>query len=192
VAPVCEHAKVDVGTLAGATETALIVPVPAADAVVGTHRQALDHAAVWGVPAHVTVVYPFLPPDKITEAVISELRDLLAPAVSFPCVFSRVSWFAQDVVWLAPDPAEPFRALTGLVWARFPECPPYGGAHPEVIPHLTVGSTRRGELSALRRAAADVRGQLPVRADVDRVRLIAGTMGARSWRTVAEFALAGA
>ncbi|WP_245589752.1 2'-5' RNA ligase family protein [Amycolatopsis balhimycina] len=185
-------AETDMGNLAGATETALIVPVPAADAVVGAYRQALDHAAVWGVPAHVTIIYPFLPPDKITEAVIGELRDLLAPAGSFPCVFSRVSWFAQDVVWLAPDPAEPFRALTRLVWSRFPECPPYGGAHPEVIPHLTVGSTRRGELSALRRAAADVRGQLPVRADVDRVRLIAGTMGVRSWRTVAEFALAGA
>jgi hypothetical protein len=123
--------------------------------------------------------------------VVGELRDLLAPVGSFPCAFSRVAWFGQDVVWLAPDPAEPFRALTDLVWTRFPECPPYGGAHPEVIPHLTIGSTRRGELAALRRAAADVRGQLPVRAGVDRVRLIAGTMGARSWRTVAEFALAG-
>jgi 2'-5' RNA ligase superfamily len=192
VARVCEHAEVDLGTLAGASETAVIVPVPAADAVVGTYRQALDEAAVWGVPAHVTVLYPFLPPDRITEAVVGGLRDLLAPVGSFSCVFSRVSWFARDVVWLAPDPAEPFRALTGLVWDRFPECPPYGGAHPDVIPHLTVGSTRRGELSALRRAAADVRGNLPIRARVDRVRLIAGTMGARSWRTVAEFALADA
>lgn len=56
-------------------------------------------------------------------------------------------------MWLAPEPAEPFRALTELVWHRFPECPPYGGVHPDVVPHLTVGSTRLGELAALRRAA---------------------------------------
>ncbi|WP_205660816.1 hypothetical protein [Amycolatopsis vastitatis] len=54
------------------------------------------------------------------------------------------------------------------------------------------GGDRAGARPALRRAAADVRGQLPVRAGVDRVRLIAGTMGTRSWRTVAEFALADA
>ncbi len=175
---------------AGATETAVIVPVPAADAVVGTYRQALDHSAAWGVPAHVTVVYPFLPPARITGTVIETLRELVTRVEAFACVFSRVAWFGQEVVWLAPDPAEPFRALTELVWTRFPECPPYGGAHPEPVPHLTVGSTRVSDFSALGRAAVEVRAKLPVRADVDRVRLIAGTTSAGSWRTVAEFPLA--
>jgi 2'-5' RNA ligase len=192
---VCEHAVVveaDVGNLAGATETAVIVPVPAADAVVGTCRQALDHSAVWGVPAHVTVIYPFLPPDRIGDAVVDDLREVLTRVGSFDCVFSQVAWFGQEVVWLDPDPAEPFRALTELVWRRFPECPPYGGAHPEVVPHLTVGSTRLGDLSALRRAAVDVQTKLPVHGEIDRVRLIAGNTGVGSWRTVVDFPLAGA
>ncbi|MDX3194650.1 2'-5' RNA ligase family protein [Streptomyces sp. MN03-5084-2B] len=173
--------------LAGATETAVIVPVPAADAAVGPHRRALDHSAAWGVPAHVTVLYPFLPPDRITPAVVGDLGTVLTGA--FECVFSRVAWFGQDVVWLAPDPAEPFRALTERVWRRFPECPPYGGAHPEVVPHLTIGSTRLGDRPALRRAATEVRAMLPIRARIDRVHLIAGTTSPGSWRTVAGFSL---
>jgi 2'-5' RNA ligase len=178
------------GNLAGATETAVIVPVPVADAVVGTCRQALDHSAGWGVPAHVTVVYPFLPPGRITEAVVDDLQEVLTQVASFDCVFSQVAWFGQEVAWLAPDPGEPFRVLTELVWRKFPECPPYGGAHLELVPHLTLGSTRLGSLAALRRAATDVQAKLPIRGEVDRVRLIAGNAGAGSWRTVVEFALA--
>jgi hypothetical protein len=179
-----------VENLAGATETAVIVPIPAADAVVGPYRQALDHSAVWGVPAHVTVLYPFLPPARIAAAVIDGLKGAVAEAGAFECVFSRVAWFGQEVVWLAPDPAEPFQALTARVWRRFPECPPYGGAHPDVIPHLTIGSTRRAGAPALDRAAAEVAPKLPIAAGVDRVRLIAGNTNPGSWGTVAEFALA--
>ncbi len=176
-----------VENLAGATETAVIVPVPAAEAVVGHHRRTLDHSAVWGVPAHVTVLYPFLPPDRIDPAVVGDLVEVLTGA--FECVFSRVAWFGQDVVWLAPDPAEPFRALTERVWRRFPECPPYGGENPEVIPHLTIGSTRLGDRPALERAAAEVGTHLPIQAEIGRVRLIAGNTSPGSWRTVAEFQL---
>ena len=35
-------------------------------------------------------------------------------------------------------PVEPFRALTAQLCDRWPEAPPYGGAYPEVVPHLTV------------------------------------------------------
>jgi hypothetical protein len=175
--------------LAEATETAIIVPVPAADSVVGPHRRVLDHSAAWGVPAHVTVLYPFLPPDRIRDAAIDEVRACLATVDAFECTFSKVEWFGQDVVWLAPDPDEPFRALTAAVWHQFPDHPPYRGAHADPVPHLTVGSMRLGDLAGMRRAAADVRSKLPIHALVDRVLLIAGTDAPDSWRTVVEFAL---
>lgn len=181
---------VDPGNLTGAKETALIVPFPAADEIVGSHRRAFDHAAAAGVPAHVTVLGPFLPPRRITDAVIDDLRKLLTPVRSFECVFSRVAWFGREVLWLAPDPPAPFETVTDLVWQRFPECPPYGGAYPDVIPHLTVGSTRLGDFAALQRACVDVRAHLPIRTEADRVCLIAGGGDAPLWRTVAEFALA--
>ena len=46
-------------------ETAVVVPIPEAEGVVGPYRARLDHAAELGVPAHVTVIAPFAPPDLI-------------------------------------------------------------------------------------------------------------------------------
>ncbi|WP_031469678.1 2'-5' RNA ligase family protein [Sciscionella sediminilitoris] len=181
----------DLGELTGATETALIVPVPAVEPVVRPHRRALDHSAQWGVPAHVTVLYPFRAPARVTEQVIDEVSACVTTIPAFECVFSRVAWFGQDVVWLAPEPDAPFRALTAAVWNRFPDCPPYAGAHSDPVPHLTIGSTRRARPAQLRLAAAEVAGELPVRARVRRMRLIAGTDAPDSWRTVARFELPG-
>jgi hypothetical protein len=50
------------------TESALVVVVPEAEAAVNAHRRRLDPAAAWGVPAHVTVLYPFAPPHTLTES----------------------------------------------------------------------------------------------------------------------------
>ena len=54
-------------------ETALLVPVPAAEPSVGKHRARLDEAARDGVPAHITVLYPFLPPAGIDETLLASL-----------------------------------------------------------------------------------------------------------------------
>lgn len=172
-----------------ATETAIVAPVAEAEPAVGRHRRALDHSAAWGVPAHVTVLYPFVSPALLRSATMDTLRGTLRDVSAFDCVFSQVKWFGEDVVWLAPEPADPFRALTDAVWRRFPDHPPYRGAHPDVVPHLSVGSSRRGKLADLRRAAAEVGSALPITARIDRVFLIAGRNAPGSWRTVAEFAL---
>ena len=44
-----------------AAESAVLVPVPEAERAVSRHRARLDGAAARGVPAHVTVLYPFVP-----------------------------------------------------------------------------------------------------------------------------------
>src|SRR5262249_42337704 len=44
-----------------------------------------------------------------------------------------------DVVYLVPEPDAELRALMRDLFARFPEWPPYGGVHDEVIPHATLG-----------------------------------------------------
>jgi len=52
-------------------QTAVIAPVPAAGRLVGKHRDRLDAAAAWGVPAHVTVRYPFVEPAAANEQLIA-------------------------------------------------------------------------------------------------------------------------
>lgn len=111
--------------------TALIVPVPQADAYV------VDHPP--GVGAHVTVLAWFLAPDAIDE---DALRDVLTPFAAFDFVLDRVERFADGITWLRPEPSDPFVELTNAVWRRWPECPPYEGRHEVVIPHLTIAKTR--------------------------------------------------
>ena len=118
-----------------ATQTALIVSVPAAEAVVGEHRRRLDVAASWGVPAHVTVLYPFVEPVRARDpGVITAVGAAVGTVTAFSCSFRRTAWFGDDALWLDPDPAQPFRDLTAAVWRAFPDHPPYGGAHDTVVP----------------------------------------------------------
>jgi len=46
-------------------EAILLLPVPAAEPAVSRHRARLVESAKGGVPAHITVLYPFLPPAGI-------------------------------------------------------------------------------------------------------------------------------
>jgi 2'-5' RNA ligase superfamily len=84
------------------TQTALIVPVPEAEPAVGRFRASLDRAASWGVPAHVTVLYPFLPPQLVDDQVLAALRDIVAGVPRFDIVLTHVDWFGDTVVWVAP------------------------------------------------------------------------------------------
>src|SRR5215469_12129185 len=169
------------------TETALIVAVPEAERAVGRFRATLDTAASWGVPAHVTVLYPFLPPERINDDVLTALSRIFKAIQGFDASFADVKWFADTVVWLAPQPDVAFRQLTAAVWRRFPEAPPYAGAHTDVVPHLTIGHDAPKHL--LTHAAEAVSSCLPIRAAVESVRLIAGAPEPDSWRTVGEFRL---
>jgi 2'-5' RNA ligase len=169
------------------TESAVVVNVPVAERVVGEHRERLDEAARWGVPAHVTVLYPFLPPDEIGPAVLAALGRVVATVPRFDAEWRRMAWFDERVLWVAPEPAAPFQALTAAIVGEFPGYPPFGGQYAEVIPHLTVGNgAPLVELQAAERAVA---AQLPFSMPVTHVQLLAGTTAVGSWRTLAEFPL---
>ncbi len=53
------------------------------------------------------------------------------------------------VAYLAPEPASAFTALTASIVARFPEYPPYGGAHAVVIPHLALAESAVAPLDSI-------------------------------------------
>jgi 2'-5' RNA ligase len=172
------------------TDSAVLVPVPAAGPVVGRYRARLDPAAGLGVPPHVTVLAPFLPPRLITSATVLALAGVTGMVPAFDCAFWRTAWFGDRVLWLAPEPDDPFRELTRLLAAAFPGYPPYGGAFPDVVPHLTVGEQEHAGVTALRAAEAEVAGLLPVRGRVSHAWLMTGTAEPGSWHRVAELPLA--
>lgn len=114
---------------------AVPIEIPAAIADV---RRRWDRAARAGAGPHVTVLYPFLPATRLTDAVRAALADIAAGIEPFEVSFDDVRRFDDGVVWLEPRPADPFHALTAAVVDRWPDHPPYGGRFDSIIPHLTV------------------------------------------------------
>jgi 2'-5' RNA ligase len=172
-------------------ETALLVTVPAADPVVGRHRARLDRAGRVGVPAHVTVLYPFVPFGSLTAADLAAVTALARSVPGFTLDFADTAWFGEEVVYLRPTPCEPLLDLVARVGEAFPGLPPYAGAHDEVVPHLTVGHDRPVE--ELRVAEAAVLGRLPFSQRVDALGLWAGPAlltEEPGWRQVGTFPLA--
>ncbi|MER6514958.1 2'-5' RNA ligase family protein [Nonomuraea sp. NPDC001636] len=97
-------------------------------------RSRLDAAAADGVPAHVTILYPFLDRDRLDEVALGRL---IAAHAAFDVRFAGCGRF-PGVLYLAPGPERPFRELTEAVAARWPEAPPYEGRFASIVPHLTV------------------------------------------------------
>jgi hypothetical protein len=172
------------------TRTAVIAPVPAVADLVEEHRLKLDASAGWGVPAHVTVLYPFVDPAAVVPDLLTRLAAATRLVSAFDCRFEQTRWFGEEVLWLQPEPPEPFRRLTTVIWQAFPDFPPYAGRYAEVIPHLTIADGSRGGLAARQAVEQAVRTGLPRPATIDRLLLIAGTQAVNSWRQLSEVLLA--
>ena len=130
-------------------QTALVVVVHEAADAVGPVRDAFDPYARIGVPPHVTVLYPFVLPELVSDAVVDEVTDVVRRFAPFDFELTHLAEFDGEVFYLTPDPAEPFAAITEALWERFPDNPPFGGRFETVVPHLTVaavpfGATREG------------------------------------------------
>ncbi len=120
--------------------TAIVIPVPEAEPAVRRWRERHDPSAAQGMPAHITVLYPFLPEHEITGQTRQTLTRLFAQHTAFQIVLAGCARFADGVLYLAPQPAQPLRALTAAVAETWPQTPPYGGMFTEVVPHLTVAA----------------------------------------------------
>ena len=169
-------------------ESALVVLIPEAESLVKSFRDQYDPSAAVGVPAHVTILYPFKPPDELTADVITTLQDLISRQPGFNVSFQELQEF-PDILYLAPIPAEPFRHLTEIVAGRYPETPPYGGTFSEIIPHLTVAQA--SELQRLDEIANKFREiahkKLPIFVRVNTVSLLDNSGG--GWKVRAQFPL---
>lgn len=166
-------------------ETGLIVSVPAAEPIVAGWRSQFDAAAAAGVPAHITVLYPFLDRDRVDADVLADLAALVAKHQAFDLRLTECRRF-PGVLYLAPEPDTALRALTAAITGRWPEAPPYGGQFADVVPHLTVAHGQGPEV--LDMIESEVCDRLPVTARIESVQLIAYA-GAR-WDEVRSFGLA--
>ncbi|HEX5968278.1 MAG TPA: 2'-5' RNA ligase family protein [Intrasporangium sp.] len=126
----------------------LQVPVPELEPFVRQRHDHYDPDFVSADPAfvhaHITVLGPFLPPADIDGRVRSTIDEIACAVGEFDYRLEQFDVFPNGVIHLVPDPVEPFRSLTAELFTAFPSCPPYGGAFPDVRPHLTLDARSDG------------------------------------------------
>jgi 2'-5' RNA ligase len=164
--------------------SAVVVHVPEAEPLVGGWRRAHTYDAPLGMPAHVTLLYPFVPRAEVAQAE-PRLAELVAGHDAFDAKFARTARF-PDVLYLEPEPAGRFLDLTAAIAAAWPEHPPYEGVHESVVPHLTIAESEDAGL--LDYIAAEIEPQLPVRQRVEAASLFVEGDDGR-WRAQSRLAL---
>jgi 2'-5' RNA ligase len=168
-------------------ESAVIIRVAEADARVDALRQRYEPAVRFGVPAHFTLLYPFTPPRQITQDVLQTLREVLLGVEAFDYRLHDVRRF-PGVVYLAPEPHEPFVELIRSIERGFPGMRLYRGRFPDVVPHLTVG---RGDEPRMDEAYVELRSTMaergPIHARCSSVEVMENSLGL--WRRHSVLAL---
>lgn len=101
-----------------------------------------------GARAHVTIMFPFLPCAELHPAVRADLAEIARRVPAFEVRFERVRRF-DSLVWIEPEPSEPFVALAADVTERWPDYRPYAGEFETVIPHLTVVESEVARLDSV-------------------------------------------
>lgn len=121
-------------------------------------------------PAHITLVYPFMPPAALTAPTLDDLHMFISDRRGLTFDLA-LGWFGREILVLRPEPASGLVELTEAILERWPDYAYYGGAYDVIEPHLTLAFGTAGELEPI---ATSLASQLPLRAHVDQVTLLVG------------------
>jgi 2'-5' RNA ligase len=147
--------------------TALVVPLPGTDAVIGRLREAHTPSGREGMHAHNTLIAPFHHGSRLDGFDKHAIRDALSPFEPFDVTLASFGLFEHiGCLWLDPEPRDPFVAMTEALLAVYPEIdyPPEGL---QIVPHVTIG----GHLSAEEqgRIKGEIEPHLPIGDRAERV-----------------------
>ena len=141
-----------------------------------------DWPARRGVPAHITLVGPFLAPSKVTSETLVLLRQIFAGRQPLAVALSELRLLGSSAC-LIPDAIEPLRALSDALCATWRDVTPKSDQY-----HVTLA--RNCDSTLFDQVAAELLPTLPLRGYVTEAVLVERHMN-RSVRTVARFALGG-
>jgi len=162
-------------------ESALIIPVSLPARLERERRRHVPIAAL-GVPAHVTLLFPFISSGDLTDRDRRRIARILGEQRAFEYQLGRVrAW--PTALYLEVLPAAPFVRTVRALVSAYPAWVPYGGAFP-YVPHVTIAELASAEAPRI----ADPRQPLHRRAQ--RAALIAQDEDGR-WRTRWRFAVGG-
>jgi 2'-5' RNA ligase len=118
-------------------QSAVIVRVALPRALDRLRRRSVEDAAD-GVPAHVTLLYPFVAPGRLNGAVRATIATIARRHAAFDySLGGPARW--PDTIYASVEPAAPFLAIHRELARAFPDYPIYGRPAPfELVPHVTV------------------------------------------------------
>ena len=116
--------------------TALIVPLLPLQTLLQPFLLEHIRSPAAQVPPHITLHVPFLPLISITSKVLDDIGQLCAVISPFAVRLATFKRFPlAGVVYLQPEPTEPFLELSRAIQRRYPEAPP---DFPDPVMHLTL------------------------------------------------------
>ncbi len=123
------------------------------------------------VPAHLTVLYPFVAYERLDEA-CDQLASIGASIAPFEVTLAGYAEF-PGVIYMIPRNPQPIKRLFRTIYQHFPDCPPYRGAFgDDLTPHLTVAEFETPDEQRAARAALP--RYAPVTFQVKRLHILYG------------------
>ena len=167
--------------------TALVIPFRAAEPVIGEPRREHTPSGKEGMPAHATILAPFVHSSRLDQFDRHRLRDTIRRFPAFDLRLASFGLFEHiGCLYLEPRPWEPFVRLSEALLDVYPEIeyPPEGAE--AIVAHVTIGSGLTPEQQdELKREVAP---RLPIRTRADRVVLYERAQD-RKWQAHQSFAL---
>jgi hypothetical protein len=149
-----------------------LVLADASPELAAAHDELYPERIPEAIPLSLTLLYPWIPRDALTEADVDGLRAFFAARPPLRFALTHVAEFPGVVVYAAPEPEEELRSTMRGLWATYPDYPPYGEPGGDPPPHATLGRLTGDHAITLEQARARVEPLLPVRCDVHEATLM--------------------
>ena len=91
------------------------------------------------LPNHITILFPFLNKNQITQTVTQKLQDIAKNTTQTNTVFEKLQVFPSQHVVMLPKNIDYFMALINTISNQF-NITPYNGMFETIVPHMTVAN----------------------------------------------------
>jgi 2'-5' RNA ligase len=119
-------------------ETALVLVLDDSEPFDAVRRQYASWSIERGIPFHITLLFPFAPRSELSDGILATTRAFFVARRPLEFELTRVAMWPEDV-YAVPEPDDELRDCMYALHALFPQWPPYGGIHDNVVPHATLG-----------------------------------------------------
>jgi hypothetical protein len=170
-------------------QSSLALLFPEAEVYLDTYRKIHDPSARHGFPPHISIIWPFMRPDRIDRETLKQLKCFFGGFPKLDLQFGETGRSLTGL-YLLPKPKDPIIEMILAAMKLFPEFPPYGIPDYRPNPHVTIAHEKdaRGLEAITAAFEAEAEGFFPITARAEQVWLL--EEHGRGWERRVAFDLA--